>query len=613
MTLPRRRAYNTPMKPRPPHRRLWLLVLLCSLPALVGCDWFGPPAPRPTPAATTTATGPAPSAPPGTATAPTPTRGPAATATPSAPAGTPVPQGGTLTIRLAQDVTTLNPFFIPRSITEVDEAAQTVTSLIFSGLTRLDNRLQPVPDLAESWTPAPDGLSVDFTLRAGALWSDGQPVTVDDVTWTYQSYLKLPTPSTLQVHLQDAVLAIEPSKAAPNTVRFWLKRKYAGLLTDLAAPILPKHLLADVPLDRMAVHPFSYKPVGSGPFLFQERKEGQSILLAANPRYYGGPPHLAGVAFLVAPDPQVAVNALAGGSLLAAEVPPATWQAYAARPGIQSVFSLGRYADTGYYFVGFNLRPGHLFSDTALRQAFAYALDKAALVREATGDAGVPIWSDVPPSSWAYAPDTPRLDHDPAKAQALLDGAGWKPGKNGIREKDGQPLTFPLYVPLGDAAREKAAMLMQAPLAAVGMSMTVTIADFDSVLKAKLDPRRDPAFDFDAMLLGWDSSSTDPDDFALFHSSQIPTKENPGGLNFTGFAAPEFDQRAVEARSAYDFAARAAAQARMQAILAEELPYEFLWADGHFLILSRRLGGPVDLTSPRWLWNVEQWWLAPAP
>jgi peptide/nickel transport system substrate-binding protein len=524
-----------------------------------------------------------------------------------------VPQGGTLTIRLAQDVTTLNPFFIPRSITEIDEAAQTVTSLIFSGLTRLDNRLQPVPDLAESWTPAPDGLSVDFTLRAGALWSDGQPVTVDDVTWTYQSYLKLPTPSTVQVHLQDAVLAIEPSKAAPNTVRFWLKRKYAGLLTDVAAPILPKHLLADVPLDRMAVHPYSYKPVGSGPFVFQERKEGQSILLAANPRYYGGAPHLAGVAFLVAPDPQVAVNALADGSLLAAEVPAATWQAYAARPGIQSVFTLGRYADTGYYFAGFNLRPGHLFSDTALRQAFAYALDKGALVREATGDAGVPIWSDVPPSSWAYAPDTPRLDHDPAKAQALLDGAGWKPGKNGIRQKDGKLLAFPLYVPLGDATRQKAAELMQAPLAAVGISMTVTIADFDSVLKAKLDPRRDPAFDFDAMLLGWDSSSTDPDDFALFHSSQIPTKENPGGLNFTGFAAPEFDQRAVEARSAYDFSARAAAQARMQAILAEELPYEFLWADGHFLILSRRLGGPVDPTSPRWLWNVEQWWLAPAP
>ena len=306
------------------------------------------------------------------------------------------------------------------------------------------------------------------------------------------------------------------------------------------------------------------------------------------------------------------MNALADGSLLAAEVPAATWQAYAARPGIQSVFTLGRYADPGYYFVGFNLRAGHLFSDTAMRQAFAYALNKAALVHDATGDAGVAIWSDVPASSWAYAPDTPRLDADPAKAQSLLDGAGWTPGKNGIREKDGKPLAFQLYVPLGDDTRQKAATLMQAPLAAVGISMTVTSADLDSVLKAKLDPRHTPAFDFDAMLLGWQSSSTDPDDFALFHSSQIPTADNPGGLNFTGFAAPEFDQRAVDARSAYDFATRAAAQARMQAILAQELPYYFLWADGHFLILNRRLNGPLDPTSPRWLWNVEQWWLAPA-
>ena len=275
MTLPRRRAYNTAMTPRPPRRWLRLLLLVCSLPALVGCDWFGPAAP--TPAATTTAPGP--TAPPGTATGAAATHQPPGHGHSSAPPGTPVPQGGTLTIRLPQDVTTLNPFFIPRSVTDVDEAAQTVTSLIFSGLTRLDNRLQPVPDLAELWTPAPDGLSVDFKLRDGALWSDGEPVTVDDVTWTYQSYLKLPTPSTLQVHLQDAVLAIEPSKAAPNTVRFWLKRKYAGLLTDVAAPILPKHLLADIALDRMVIAPYSYKPVGSGPFLFQERKEGQSILL----------------------------------------------------------------------------------------------------------------------------------------------------------------------------------------------------------------------------------------------------------------------------------------------------------------------------------------------
>jgi ABC-type transport system substrate-binding protein len=161
--------------------------------------------------------------------------------------------------------------------------------------------------------------------------------------------------------------------------------------------------------------------------------------------------------------------------------------------------------------------------------------------------------------------------------------------------------------------RHNAAVRMQPALAAVGISLTVTAADFDSGIKARLDPRRQPPFDFDALLLGWDSTGTDPDDFALFHSSQIPTPDNPGGLNFPGFAAAEFDQLTVDARSTYDFAARAAVQARMQAILAEQLPYYDLWADQHFLILNRRIGGPVDPSSPRWLWNVEQWSLAPAP
>src|SRR5690242_1977511 len=100
LTPPRRGPYNGPMKAPPPRRRLWILVLLCSLPALVGCDWFGPTAPTPTPAPTTTAPGP--TAPPGTAPAPSPARGPAATATPNTSSGTPVPQGGTLTIRLPQ-------------------------------------------------------------------------------------------------------------------------------------------------------------------------------------------------------------------------------------------------------------------------------------------------------------------------------------------------------------------------------------------------------------------------------------------------------------------------------------------------------------------------------
>src|SRR5207253_195797 len=107
--------------------------------------------------------------------------------------------------------------------------------------------------------------------------------------------------------------------------------------------------------------------------------------------------------------------------------------------------------------------------------------------------------------SWAYAPNAPRLNRDPDKARSLLDQAGWPAGPDGIRRKDGKPLAFTLIVPAGDPARRAAADYMQTALASVGIRMTVTPADFNSVILAKLDPRHAPAFDFDALLLGWDN------------------------------------------------------------------------------------------------------------
>ena len=424
---------------RPGSQLLRAGVVLCALLLLAGCDWFAPAA-TPTPPGPTPLPGtPGPSASPGTPATATAAGGP------TLPPGTRVPQGGTLTIRLDKDVTTLNPLLVARGPADVDAAAQTVTGLIFSGLTRIDNHLQPQPDLAESWSVAPDGLSVDFKLRPGVLWSDGQPVTPDDVIWSYQAYLQVPVSSTLQVHLHDAVLAIQPSPVASDTVRFWLKKKYAPLLSDVAAAILPRHLLGAIPPDQMAAAPFSANPVGSGPFMLSDHKAGQRIVLAANPRYYGGRPHLDAVAFLIAPDPAVAEKALSDGSLLAAEVPQDTWRDFAAQAVAQTGFTLGTAPGSAYYFLAFNLRQGHLFADTALRQAVADALDKTRLVRDATDGAGLPIWSDVSPASWAYDTQVSHLDNDPAKAKALLDQAGWAPGAGGIRQKNGQKLASPRW------------------------------------------------------------------------------------------------------------------------------------------------------------------------
>jgi peptide/nickel transport system substrate-binding protein len=588
-------------------RRLLALPALALLLALGACDLGGPgPGPPAPPTATSGASlppsAPAPTAPEATA--------PPASATPASN----IPRGGTLTLRIARDVTTLNPLFVEKAGGVRDEAAAQVTGLIFSGLTRLDDQLRPQPDLAERWDVAPDGLSILFTLRPNARWQDGQPVTASDVIWTYNTWLNLTGTTTLQYHLRDAVLQIKPDNPPESTVRFWLKKPYAPILADLAAPILPRHLLANTPLDKLASDPFNFKPVGSGPFMFSEHKEGENVTLTANPDYYGGAPYLSRVAFLVAPDTQVALAALGDGRLSLAEAPQAAWEDYAQRPGIQNLFTLAKWTDPSYYFIAFNTRQGHALSDVRLRQAWALALDKESLVRAATGGAGAPVWSDIDPASWAYAPDTPRLNNDPARARQLLADGGWRDTNgDGIVDKAGEPLRINLYVRADDPARLRVAAAMGPPLAAVGISTTVAPVDFDSVISAKIDPNHQPAFDFHAMIMGWENQSPDPDDYALFHSSQIRTPSNPNGLNYIGYNSPEYDDLSFRARGEYDFSKRAALYAQIQKLLATDLPYYPLWADQHFMILSRRVQGPINLASPRYLWNVEKWWIAPSP
>jgi peptide/nickel transport system substrate-binding protein len=110
-------------------------------------------------------------------------------------------------------------------------------------------------------------------------------------------------------------------------------------------------------------------------------------------------------------------------------------------------------------------------------------------------------------------------------------------------------------------------------------------------------------------MLGWTRTSPDPDSFALFHSSQVPTEGAPNLLNIPGFQAPEYDSLSVEARSTYDFARRKVLYARMQDIVADQLPYYFLWSEKFGLAASPTLKGDIDFSSPRYLWNANTWWL----
>lgn len=530
------------------------------------------------------------------------------TATPAPPTPTPLPRGGNLTIRAANDVPDLKPWQ-PRS-----RAEEQAIELMYSGLTYLDNKLQPRPDLAARWDISADGRLITMTLRPNLAWHDGTALTADDVAYTLSALREISPTTALLSDLHNRIADV--TVLATNTVELSLTERYAPILADLAVPILPKHLLNG---KNIAETNFWDTPVGSGPFKFEGRQAGQSITFAANALFYRGPPLLDRVALVVAPDASVAQQALADKRLLLAELPPNT-----SPPITQTLQNarVGQHVENGYYFLGFNTREGRPFADPQVRSALAATIDLPALVREATNGVGQPISSGAAPGSWADFQPPPTSTVNLERARSLLDNAGWRvPDGGEIRERDNKPLAAQIIVRGDDARRVKAAELIAAAGQTVGISLTVQPADFESVVR----PKYLPPYDFDLLLGSWSGGAGDPnfgdylfydpDDYALFHSSQINqgVADTRAVLNFTGFNDPVYENQAVAARQLYDVQQREQSIRRTQQRLSDVKPYLFLWSDRTSVALApgvTTLDGPVDLDSPLYLWNIERWYIS---
>jgi peptide/nickel transport system substrate-binding protein len=394
-----------------------------------------------------------------------------------------------------------------------------------------------------------------------------------------------------------------------------LTERYAPLISAMALPVLPRHLLEARDLESLN---FWDVPIGSGPFQFGSRVPAQSIVFSRYDSYHHGEPLLQQVAFVGAPNIDVTLDALQEETLLLSELP---WEAL--RPLSETVTTVRTdyYPENGFYFMAFNLREGRPFADESVRRALALAVDIPRLVETATKGQGIPIASSAVPGSWADLLPPPAADAQLGRARELLNEAGWTlPEGVTIRQRDGQPFSARLFVRGDDERRLLAAQRIAEVAASIGLQITVEPADFQSVIV----PKYAPPYDFDLLLGSWLNGSGDPnfgdylyydpDDFALFHSSQI----NQGPLdtrvtrNFIAFNDPVYDEHAQEARQIYMLDERIEAYSQAQQRVAELLPYMYLWTDRLPVVLNQdvtTLDGPVELSSPLYFWNIERWYV----
>jgi ABC-type transport system substrate-binding protein len=358
---------------------------------------------------------------------------------------------------------------------------------------------------------------------------------------------------------------------------------------------------------------FGKNPIGTGPLKFVKYNAGQNVELARNDDYFGGttgvdPQKIPAKAFAVVIRSSAAATAALGNDEIQwqQKIESDAYTTVKDNPNVQ----MAEYPDNGYFYIAFNLREGHIYADKALREAFSMCIDQEKTVEVATGGNGVAVQANTPPFSWAYNPDVKKYVLDVAGAKAKIEGAGWALGSDGVYAKDGQRLSSILYVRVGRPQRLAFAELARDQLKECGIEVEVQEGDLNTVLIPKV---LDYPNDFDTYLGGW-STALDPDDYSIFHSSEIPTKETPSANNFPGWKNDEADRLLKEGREELDQEKRKAIYAEFQNLIHDELPYYFTWADLAHTGLSKRLTSqnePLDLTSVGInYYNTDAWTVA---
>jgi peptide/nickel transport system substrate-binding protein len=500
--------------------------------------------------------------------------------------GPPSPDG-TLTVAIPADPSTLNRFLA------ADPASLRASAPLFPNLYQADPDLAITPDLAESMPSlSADRKSWTVKLRRNATWSDGKPITADDVVTTVAIERN---PGLVTEVAFDWTMLVGVDRVDDYTVRFNLSEPYAPFLANsLATFVVPAHIYGSIDVTKMAADQISQQPaVTGGPFRFEKRSQGE-VDLVANTNYYAGRPHLDRMVFKVIPDAAGAATAVANATI--GWEPDLSPSALDQLKGTSQV-TVRQYPDLSFYDVRFNDRPNHLFGDKLVRQAFAYAIDKEAIVKKVTGGHGVALWGDIAPESWAYDPGAVvKYKPDLARARRLMQQAGWQVGADGVGLKAGNRFSTKFYVRNDAPSRMEAVAMISAQARAIGMDLQPAPVPYYSPADKTsfFDPLKKGAFDI--AFTGF-ASSPDPDQYRIFHSSQLRPEHNPAGVDWTGYSSPDLDRLIEQERStllpgdAQTRTARRRVFSQIERLLGEELVTYFMWADDNGHAFSSGVSG----------------------
>ncbi len=441
-----------------------------------------------------------------------------------------------------------------------DGQSQHLDGLIFSSLVARDEQMNLQPDLAERWE-TPDALTYIFHLRRGVRFHDGSAVTAADVKATFDFVLNSANRSPKRGGFR-MIASVEARDA--NTVVFHLNGPYASFLWSVSRPaigIVPANAGAD----------FSRRLIGSGPFKFVSQAQDDEVALAANADYFGGAPGIARLRARIVPDAIVRALELRKGSadLEITSLSPDMVPVLARRPEL----GVSERPGTNVNYLGFNMDDA-ILGRREVRQALAFATDREQLIRYLLHGQARIATGILPPNHWAYEANVAQYSLDAARAETLLEAAGFPRGANGVR----------MHLLLKTSTEEQARTIgaaLQEQWRRVGVELEVRPLEIATLLSDSIKGN------FQINLLRWVGANNDPDVFEfVFSSKRMP----PDGANRGHYRNARMDALTDQIRVEMDREKRKALCSEAQKILAEDLPYLPMWFGDAVSVHRKELG-----------------------
>jgi peptide/nickel transport system substrate-binding protein len=446
-----------------------------------------------------------------------------------------------------------------------DSASASISGFIFNALVKYDESGQKIiGDLAESYrfiTPT----IIEFKLRHGVKWQDGEPFTAADVLFTYDL---IKSPKTITPYASDFRVIKNVSVVDDYTVRVTYEKPYFKALEVWMMGIVPRHIL--IHENDIMSSKFNTHPIGTGPYILKQLEFSKQIILEANPEYFEHKPKIEKIVFHVIGDPMTRFLMLKSGQIDVDSLEPMQYERQLDKT-FKSSFATLELPSHSYTYLGFNLRLKK-FQDPRVRQALSLAIDRQKLIDILFLKHGHVCTGPFLPGSKGFNDSIKAPKQNLTQAKSLLKAAGYDAA---------HPFEFEIATSNSNAIRPYAAEILQRQLQCVGVKVTLRVMEWQAFLNTVIAPRK-----FDAVLLGWSLSLT-PDPYALWHSES----DVPGGFNLVGYHSKETDKLIEKMEGSTEPETIAALQRQIFTHIVEDNPYLFLVIPNEINVYNKHISG----------------------